>query len=47
MIISSYANLYSDRAIRHRDKCILLLDGYLGVILFIGIAAKRNEPNKI
>ena len=47
IILSSYANFRSDRTIIHKDKSILLLDHYLGLILFIGIAAKCNEPKTI
>ena len=47
IILSSYANFRSDRTIIHKDTSILLLDHYSGLILFIGIAAKRNEPNMI
>ena len=44
-ILSSYINFRSDRTIIHKDTSILLQDHCSGLILFIGIATKHNEPN--
>ena len=47
IVLSSYTNFHSGRTIIFHNTGILLLDYYSGVILFIGIAAKHNEPNTI
>ena len=47
IILSSYPNFCSDRTIIHKYTSILLLDHYFGLILFIAIATKCNEPNPI
>ena len=47
IVLNSHTNFRFNRTIIHKDKNTLQLDHYSGLILFIGIAAKRNELNTI